>query len=172
MVMKFPAIVLLLAVAACSRDGTQNEGPPQREIVSSEVLALHDYSLADTPNERTALAYLYTAWNDGKLAEARRTYWVGQADFSNDPKGPPPGALKFPSPRYTIRKVISEGNTVAVLALVEGFGIGKPAVTQRGLTTEPKVGDAVVEFMQFAPSGLIEKKWDTIEPMTKSTLDF
>ena len=153
----------VLPLAACSQAAP-------REVVPSEVLKLHDYALADTPNERTALAYLYTAWNDGKLAEARKTYWVPGSVFPPPPKFPTP--LKFASTRFTIKQVVSEGNTVVVFAFVEGFGIGQPALTQRGPSTEPKIGDAVVEVMRFAPSGLIEKKWDTIEPLTKSTYDF
>jgi hypothetical protein len=35
-----------------------------------------------------------------------------------------------------------------------------------------KIGDAVVEIFEFAPSGLIAKKWDTIQPVSEESYDF
>lgn len=158
---------LLLALSACSGAPETSDAPVAEEVVPADVLALHNYSLADTPNKRTALAYLYTAWNDGKLAEARETYWV--------PGSFPPGGGSGPpvSPQYTIHKVIEEGDTVVVLAFVEGIGIGEEFTTVFGTPGGTKIGDAVVEIMRFDPAtGLIAEKWDTIEPLSEETYDF
>ncbi len=157
----------LLALAACASGPAATDTPQAEEVVAPAVLKLHDYSLADTPNKRTALAYLYTAWNDGKLAEARETYWV--------PGSFPPGGGSGPpvSPKYTIHQVIEEGDTVVVLAFVEGIGIGEEFTTVFGTPGGTKIGDAVVEIMRFDPStGLIAEKWDTIEPLSEATYDF
>ena len=168
----FGLILMATALASCSSyNGTAR---PARELVSTQTLAAHDYSLADTPNKRTALAYLYTAWNDGKVEEARRTYWAPGSFFGKKPEGPPPPGLPkdFRGPKYTIKKVIEEGRNVVVLAFVEGVGIGEPITTLFGTPGGTKIGDAVVEIFEFGDGGLIVNKWDTIEPLSEQTYDF
>ncbi len=142
-------------------------------VVAPAVLERHDYSLADTPNKRTALAYLYTAWNDGRIAEARRAYWV-PGSFAAAPAGARPADLpaNIGSPRYTVKKVIEEGDQVVVLAFVEGVGIGQPITTIFGTPGGTKIGDAVVEIFRFSPDGLIAAKWDTIQPISEADYDF
>lgn len=159
------AIAMSLAAAGCAT--------PANRIVSADTLARHDYALADTPNKRTALAYLYTAWNDGRIAEARRAYWV-TGSFPAVPGGAKPADLprNVGMPHYTIKKVIEEGNQVAVLAFVKGVGIGEPITTIFGTHGGTKIGDAVVEIFEFAPSGLIARKWDTIQPVSEESYDF
>lgn len=161
-------LAALLIVPAAAGD---TPPPSATEIVPPEVLSRHDYALADTPNKRTALAYLYTAWNDGQLAQARLTYWVRgsfpELERGGEPSGPP-GAR----PKYTIKKVIEEGDHVVVLAFVEGVGIGTEITTVFGTPGGTKIGDAVVEIFQFDESGLIRRKWDTIEPVSEKTYDF
>lgn len=160
-------LLALLALSACGSEPAATDTAQLEEVVAPEVLELHDYSLADTANKRTALAYLYTAWNDGKLAEARETYWVPGSFPPGGGSGPPVG------PRYTIHQVIEEGNTVVVLAFVEGIGIGEEFTTVFGTPGGTKIGDAVVEIMRFDPAtGLIAEKWDTIEPLSEATYDF
>ncbi|GGD55783.1 hypothetical protein GRI62_03205 [Erythrobacter arachoides] len=159
------ALAALLLVAAPLLAGCAHIAP--QVAVPAELLARHDFSLADTPNKRTALAYLYTAWNDGQLAQARQSYWV--------PGSFPPGGGAGPpvSPRYTIRRVIEEGDQVVVLAFVEGVGIGQPFTTIFGTPGGTKIGDAVVEIMRFDPAtGLIAEKVDVIEPLSETTYDF
>lgn len=141
--------------------------------VSAETLARHDYSLADTPNKRTALAYLYTAWNDGRLPYARLTYWVAGSFPELERTGV---AADLPpnvgAPRYRIHQVIEEDNRVVVLAFVEGVGIGSRITTIFGTDGGTKLGDAVVEIFEFAPNGLIARKWDIIQPVSEESYDF
>ena len=146
--------------------------PPLSPLIPQALLDAHDFSLADTPNKRTALAYLYTAWNDGRLPQARLTYWAPgsfpELERTGVPDDLPPN---IGAPRYTVHRVIEEGDQVVVLAFVEGVGIGEEFTNifgQRGV----KVGDAVVEIFRFAPSGLIAAKWDTIEPLSDASYDF
>lgn|GEM_PF-1948142 len=143
-----------------------------REAVPPDVLKKHDYSLANTPNKRTALAYLYTAWNDGRLQQARLTYW-GKGSFPELERTGVPDDLppNIGAPRYTIHKVIEEGDQVVVLAFVQGVGIGSEFTNIFGVRGI-KIGDAVVEIFQFAPNGLIQRKWDTIEPLSAAGCDF
>ena len=165
-----PAIVLSLS--ACSAEPDAIDQPQAKEVVTDAVLAKHDYSLADTPNKRTALAYLYTAWNDGEVKAARDTYWV-PGSFDDVGKGLPPDLPKnVGMPRYTIKKVIEEGGNVVVLAFVEGVGIGEEITTIFGTPGGTKIGDAVVEIFEFNQDGLIAKKWDTIEPISEEGYDF
>lgn len=160
------AVLAAMLVAGC-------QASTRASLVPPSVLAAHDYSLANTPNKRTALAYLYTAWNDGKLQEARQTYWVPGVFRSAPPMKPPPGMGARPmTVRYTVKKVIEEGDQVVVLAFVEGVGIGEPITTLFGTPGGTKVGDAVVEIFQFRKDGLIARKWDTIEPLSEATYDF
>ena len=161
------ALAMLASLAGCNDRAAQPDAVRAQVGVPSDLLESHDFSLADTPNKRTALAYLYTAWNDGKLAEARATYWM--------PGSFPPGGGSGPpvSPRYTIKQVIEEDDTVVVLAFVEGIGIGEEFTTVFGTPGGTRIGDAVVEIMRFDPeSGLITEKWDTIEPLSEATYDF
>lgn len=134
------------------------------------LLARHDFSLADTPNKRTALAYLYTAWNEGRLREARLTYWrrgsFPDLEAGGQPSGPPV------SPVYTVHRVIEEGDQVVVLAFVRGVGVGQPFTTVFGTPGGTRIGDAVVEIFRFDEDGLIAQKWDTIEPLSEATYDF
>lgn len=156
-----------LALLGCASLGAAQDPVAARVEVPADLLARYDFSLADTPNKRTALAYLYTAWNDRRLAEARATYWV--------PGSFPPGGGSGPpvSPRYTIHRVIEEGNQVVVLAFVEGVGIGSEITTVFGTPGGTKIGDAVVEIMRFDPAtGLIAEKVDIIEPLSEATYDF
>jgi len=165
-------LLLALGLTLASVNGEVLAEAPSEQLGQS-----HDYSLADTPNKRTALAYLYTAWNDGRRQEARDRYWVpGAYPANSPPKGAPP---VVPSPQggpppihYTIKKVIEEDNQVVVLAFVKGVGIGKPVTTLFGTPGGIKIGDAVVEIFEFSPEGLIARKWDTIEPLTEETYDF
>ncbi len=162
----------VIAAAAClSLVACQPQPAPS--LVSSAMLAAHDYSLADTPNKRTALAYLYTAWNDGRIVYARQTFWV-PGSFPAPPPGTAPADLprNIGTPKYTIKKVIEEDDQVVVLAFVEGVGIGSRITTIFGTDGGVKIGDAVVEIFEFAPSGLIAKKWDTIQPVSEESYDF
>jgi len=153
----------LLALVGCEA----GQADIDEVTIPADLLERHDFSLADTPNKRTALAYLYSAWNDGHLAEARETYWVSGSFPPGDGSGPPV------SPHYTIHQVIEEGDTVVVLAFVEGIGIGEEFTTIFGTPGGTKIGDAVVEIMRFDPeTGLIAEKWDTIEPLSEETYDF
>ena len=161
------------AMSACQPRQDGADAAPRAEIVPAEVLERHDYSLADTPNKRTALAYLYTAWNDGEIKRARQTYWV-PGSFP-DPKGEAPPAdlpKNIGTPQYTIKQVIEEGDRVVVLALVKGVGIGEEITTIFGTPGGTKIGDAVVEFFRFDESGLIAEKWDFIEPVSEQSYDF
>jgi len=156
-----------LALAGCTAETPAPVEAEAKVAIPADLLERHDFSLADTPNKRTALAYLYSAWNDGELASARATYWV--------PGSFPPGGGSGPpvSPQYTIKRVMEEGDQVVVLALVEGVGIGEEFTTVFGTPGGIKIGDAVVEFMRFDPaSGLIAKKVDIIEPMSEESYDF
>ncbi len=164
MVKRLVAAVLLLAGIPVQ---AQDSVP-----IPAELLAAHDFSLADTPNKRTALAYLYAAWNEGRLPQARLTYWqpgsFPELERTGVPDDLPPN---IGTPHYTIHRVIEEGDQVVVLAFVQGVGIGSEFTNifgQRAI----KVGDAVVEIFRFAPSGLIEAKWDTIEPVSEASYDF
>ena len=77
------------------------------------------------------------------------------------------------SPRYTIHRVIEEGDQVVVLAFVEGIGVGQPFTTVFGTPGGTRIGDAVVEIMRFDPAtGLIAEKVDVIEPLSEATYDF
>jgi hypothetical protein len=76
------------------------------------------------------------------------------------------------TPKYTIKKVIEEGNQVVVLAFVEGVGIGSRITTIFGTDGGVKIGDAGVEIFEFDKSGLIAKKWDTIQPVSEESYDF
>ncbi|MCA9473990.1 MAG: hypothetical protein KC594_18150 [Nitrospira sp.] len=168
---------LAVALAACQPKAAGE----QSDHVSPEVLALHDYSLADTPNERTALAYLYTAWNDGQIRDARLTYWSpgsfpdleAEAAADSPPEGLPIDLpVNVGSPTYTIKKVFEDDDHVIVLAFVEGVGIGEEFTTVFGTPGGTKIGDAVVEIFRFDDDGLIAEKWDTIEPLSEQTYDF
>ncbi|MBN4075898.1 MAG: hypothetical protein COA71_12965 [SAR86 cluster bacterium] len=146
------------------------------EQITEEVLARHDYSLADSANKRTALAYLYTAWNDGQVQNARQTYWE-PGSFPEAPttaEGAPPPDLptNIGSPQYTMKKVVEEGNHVVVLAFVEGVGIGDEITTIFGTSGGIKIGDAVVEIFEFNPDGLITNKWDTFQSLSEESYDF
>jgi hypothetical protein len=164
--------VRLIAAAACLALATcqPQAGAP---LVSTAMRQVHDYSLADTPNKRTALAYLYTAWNDGRVAYARQLFWV-PGSFPAPPPGTAPADLprNIGTPKYTIKKVIEEGNQVVVLAFVEGVGIGSRITTIFGTDGGVKIGDAVVEIFEFAPNGRIARKWDTIQPVSVESYDF
>lgn len=170
------AIRFALAFAALGMVGTAQldaRKAARAEVVKPEVLKLHDYSLADTPNKRTALAYLYTAWNDGRVGHSRLTYWA-KGSFPELEKG---GSLadlprNIGTPKFTIKKVIEERDHVVVLAFVEGVGIGSQITTVFGTPGGTKIGDAVVEIFQFGKDGLIVKKWDTIEPVSEKSYDF
>ncbi len=159
---------LSLALAACSAPEDRALGELVTVAVPPELMERHDFSLADTPNKRIALAYLYTAWNDGEVEAARRTYWV-PGSFTEENIAPPPNVG---TPSYTIHKVIEEGDHVVVLAFVEGVGIGEEFSTVFGTPGGTKIGDAVVEIMRFSPDGLIAEKWDTIEPLSEDSYDF
>lgn len=148
------------------------DAAPAAVVIPPELLAAYDFSLADTPNKRTALAYLYTAWNEGRLPQARLTYWepgsFPELERTGVPDDLPPNVG---APRYTIHRVIEEDDQVVVLAFVQGVGIGSEFTNIFGQTAT-KVGDAVVEIFRFAPSGLIAQKWDTIEPLSEASYDF
>lgn len=173
--MKFHLILPLAAAAmltACNasapaeHDEAVEVAQPSVEI-PADLMERHDFSLATTPNTRTALAYLYTAWNDKELAHARATYWV-PGSFPADGGSAPPVL-----PRYQMKRVIEQGDEVVVLALVEGFGMGEEFTTFFGAPGGIKVGDAVVEFFRFDPeTGLIAEKVDIIQPMSEESLDF
>lgn len=143
----------------------------------------HDYSLANTPNEITALRYLYTAWNDRRIAEANKTFWapgayaamIAAKEQRKREHGVDAGDATYklpPPPVYTIRKVISEGDFVVVLAFVEGVGIGDDLTDFLGRPIGPKIGDAVVEIFEMNDDHLIVRKWDTVEPLSRQNLDF
>jgi hypothetical protein len=161
------AFALLAATPVLAHDGA-----PPAVVIPQELLDAHDFSLADTPNKRTALAYLYTAWNEGRLPQARLTYWqpgsFPELERTGVPDDLPPN---IGAPRYTIHRVIEEGDQVVVLAFVEGVGIGSEFTNVFG-QTGIKVGDAVVEVFRFAPSGLIAAKVDVIEPLSEASYDF
>jgi len=138
--------------------------------IEAGLLQRHDFSLADTPNKRTALAYLYTAWNEQRLREARLAYWRRGSwpalEAGGEASGPPV------SPQYTMHRVIEEGDQVVVLAFVRGVGVGQPFTTVFGTPGGTRIGDAVVEIFRFDAQGLIAQKWDTIEPLSDATYDF
>jgi hypothetical protein len=160
------AIALSMPLVACQ---TAANGP----LVTAATLQAHDYSLADSPNKRTALAYRYTAWNEGRIAEARQRFWVAGSFPAPTPGSKPADLPKnIGTPKYTIKKVIEEGNQVVVLAFVEGVGIGSRITTIFGTDGGVKIGDAVVEIFEFDKSGLIAKKWDTIQPVSEESYDF
>ncbi len=175
MAARYLALALMplgIALAGCTTTG--RAPVPAASIVPPDVLARHDYSLADTPNKRTALAYLYTAWNDRQLQYARATYWV-PGSFPAPAAGSPPPDLprNFVPPSYDIKKVVEEGDQVVVLAFVRGVGIGDRITTIFGTDGGVKIGDAVVEIFQFDPAtGLIKAKWDTIQPLSDESYDF
>lgn len=167
------AVLLAALLGGCGVPSGNNESTASAELVAPEILKQHDYALADTPNKRTALAYLYTAWNDGRIAEARAAYWV-PGSFPAAPAGGPPADLpaNVGSPRYTVKKVIEEGDHVVVLSLVEGVGIGEEITTIFGTPGGTKIGDAVVEIFRFDEQGRIAEKWDTIQPISEQDYDF
>ncbi len=160
-------------VAACALALSGCAGSQRASLVTPAMLAAHDYSLADTPNKRTALAYLYTAWNDGRVAEARQIFWV-PGSFPTPTTGVAPADLprNIGTPHYTMKKVVEEGDRVVVLAFVKGVGIGTPITTIFGTPGGTKIGDAVVEIFEFAPDGRIARKWDFIQPMSEESYDF
>jgi hypothetical protein len=164
--------IRLIAAAACL-SLTACQPLTSAPLVATAMLEAHDYALADTPNKRTALAYLYTAWNDGRVAYARQLFWV-PGSFPAPADGTAPADLprNIGSPSYTIKKVIEEGNQVVVLAFVEGVGIGSRITTVFGTDGGVKIGDAVVEIFEFAPDGKIARKWDTIQPVSEESYDF
>lgn len=158
------ALAMLVAAPVLAHDSAP--------VVPQALLDAHDFSLADTPNKRTALAYLYTAWNEGRLPQARLTYWqpgsFPELERTGVPDDLPPN---IGAPHYTIHRVIEEGDQVVVLAFVEGVGIGSEFTNVFGQSAI-KVGDAVVEVFRFAPSGLIAAKVDVIEPLSEASYDF
>lgn len=166
---RFAAILGAVLLAGCQTAGdtARTGGSP----IEASLLERHDFSLADTPNKRTALAYLYTAWNEDRLREARLTYWrrgsFPELEAGGAPSGPP-GA----PPRYTVRRIVEEGELVVVQAFVQGMGVGQPFTTVFGTPGGTKIGDAVVEIFRFDENGLIAEKWDTIEPLSEATYDF
>ncbi|TXS90284.1 hypothetical protein FV139_18685 [Parahaliea maris] len=148
----------------------------------------HDYSLADSPNKLTALRYIYLANNEGRFAEARKQFYDPAALEEDDKRRrarlkeitlasgvaapekaslPPP-----PSPVFTVKRVVEEGDVVVVLAFVEGVGIGDQITTFMGTPGGTKIGDAVVEIFRFNAQGKILRKWDVIEPLSEATYDF
>lgn len=157
-----------LLLGACSPERPR---PVVAAPIPAELAARHDFSLADTPNKRVALAYLYTAWNDARLADARLTCWTPgswpELESGGTTSGPP-----GPSPHYTVHQLIEEGDRVVVLAFVRGIGIGNPITTVFGTPGGTKIGDAVVEVFRFGPDGLIQQKWDIIEPVSETSYDF
>jgi hypothetical protein len=163
----------LAAASVLALGGCVGAGPRAVPLVAGETLAKHDYSHADTPNKRTALAYLYTAWNDGRVAYARQIYWV-PGSFPEPAKGTAPADLprNIGTPHYTMKQVVEEGDRVVVLAFVKGVGIGQPITTIFGTPGGTKIGDAVVEIFQFAPDGRIARKWDFIQPVSEESYDF
>lgn len=158
-----------LLLAGCQTAG--GAGHTGGSAIEAGLLQRHDFSLADTSNKRTALAYLYTAWNEGRLREARLTYWrrgsFPALEAGGAPSGPP-----GPSPRYTVHRIVEEGDLVVVQAFVQGMGVGQPFTTVFGTPGGIKIGDAVVEIFRFDDNGLIAEKWDTIEPVSEATYDF
>jgi len=161
-------------------------------VVSTQALSdseEFDYSQADSPNKRTALEYIYLANNQGKFQEARKRYYdpvALQADEqrrearfkaiaelqSKSPMAagknlPPP-----PSPKFTVKRVVEEGNQVVVLAFVQGVGIGRELTTLWGTSGGVKIGDAVVEIFEFNDQGKILQKWDVIEELSQISYDF
>ncbi|MES2699366.1 MAG: hypothetical protein V4647_07130 [Pseudomonadota bacterium] len=167
--MKFAAILGALLLAGCQTvAGTERTDGLS---IDAGLRERHDFSLADTPNKRTSLAYLYTAWNEGRLREARLTYWrrgsFPELEAGGAPSGPP-----GPSPRYTVHRIVEEGDLVVVQAFVQGVGVGQPFTTVFGTPGGIKIGDAVVEIFRFDERGLIAEKWDTIEPVSEATYDF
>lgn len=165
MVIRLLPMAALLLLAGCATTPIPAGAP-----IEAGLLERHDFSLADTPNKRTALAYLYTAWNEGRLREARLTYWrrgsFPDLEAGGQPSGPPV------SPVYTMHRVIEEGDQVVVLAFVRGVGVGQPFTTVFGTPGGTRIGDAVVEIFRFDENGLIAQKWDTIEPLSEATYDF
>ena len=163
------AILGALLLASCQTTGGAELAGGSS--IEAGLLQRHDFSLADTPNKRTALAYLYTAWNEGRLREARLTYWrrgsFPELEGGGAASGPP-----GPSPRYTIHRVIEEDDLVVVQAFVQGIGVGREFTTVFGTPGGIKIGDAVVEIFRFDDTGLIAEKWDTIEPLSEATYDF
>lgn len=176
LILAVAGLVSAQALQGCAEQNTAQEPAAETPAVEipADLIARHDFSLADTPNKRTALAYLYSAWNDGNIAEARETYWVPGSVFAPPPMGPrPPGQPENAgSPQYTIKKVIEEDDHVVVLALVKGVGIGEEITTIFGTSDGIKIGDAVVEIMRFDENGLIAEKWDTIQPVSEASYDF
>lgn len=148
----------------------------------------YDYSLADSVNKKIALEYIYMANNDGKFAEARKKYYdpvALQADEARRrerlkkmgvvPPDAAPGKgkpLPPPSPKFTVKRVVEENDTVVVLAFAQGVGIGEEITTFMGTSGGIKIGDAVVEIFKFNDKGKILQKWDVIEPLSEATYDF
>lgn len=166
---KFAAILGALLLTGCQTAGDM--GPTGGSSIDAGLRERHDFSLANTPNKRTALAYLYTAWDEGRLREARLTYWR-RGSFPELEAGGVPSAPPGPSPRYTVHRIVEEGDLVVVQAFVQGVGIGQPFTTVFGTPGGIKIGDAVVEIFRFDERGLIAEKWDTIEPVSETTYDF
>jgi len=167
--MLMPLLLPVLALTGCSQPQADPAGAAAstQVIIPQELLEKYDFSAADTPNKRTALAYLYTAWNDNRLAEAREAYWLPGSFPPGGGAGPPVG------PRYTIKRVIEESDQVVVLAFVEGVGIGDEITTIFGTPGGTKIGDGVVEVMRFDPTtGLIAQKVDIVEPVSEESYDF
>ncbi|MEL1251070.1 hypothetical protein [Aurantiacibacter gilvus] len=153
-------VAAAMALSACQQQEEQDSEQRAQMEIPADLLERYEFSPADTPNKRIALVYLYSAWNDGELADARATYWV-------------PGYFPPVIPQYRIHRVIEEGDQVVVLALVEGIGIGDEITTIFGTPGGTKIGDAVVEVMRFDPAtGLIAEKVDIIEPMSEESYDF
>ncbi len=166
---RFAVILGAMLLAGCqTAGGTERTGGSAME---AGLLQRHDFSLADTPNKRTALAYLYTAWNEGRLREARLTYWQ-RGSFPELEAGGAPSAPPGPTPRYTVHRIVEEGDLVVVQAFVQGMGVGEQFTTVFGTPGGIKIGDAVVEIFRFDENGLIAEKWDTIEPLSEATYDF
>jgi len=168
-------VAVLPAAALQAQDTLCPAEAPLGVMIPAPLLATYDFSLADTPNKRTALAYLYTAWNEARLREARLAYWRAgsfpELEAGGAPDGPPSGP-PGPSPKYTIRQVIEEGNQVVVLAFVEGVGIGSRITTVFGTDGGTKIGDGVVELFRFDETGLIASKVDIVEPVSEASYDF
>ena len=113
-------------------------------------------------NKQTALAFVNTAFNEKKPAEAVENYG-GSHYIQHNPQAPDgfeafiqfvEGFLKqFPQVSYDIKRTVAEGDLVALHSLLK--------------TSPEDLGTAVADFFRLEDGKVVEH-WDVLQPVPES----
>ena len=149
-------LALLLAAAV----PLSADVPPGAETPTSREAA----------NKAVALGYIDMVWVQHKPVEGFAKYVDPQSiHHPGKPGGSNPEGLArflkgFPDFRYTVKRVLTDGDYVIVHSLLTGVpGTGEMVKSpQPGAQPRPKVGDEVVDIYRIK-NGKIVEHWDTIE---------